>query len=98
MRPAGLAAFEARSEERSAVYSYEQRHSAALEAAEEARFRANEAAWKWFESRGASYRQGAIHWVVSAKKPETRARRLAALIEDSAAGRTVGPLTPRKAP
>ncbi len=98
MRPAGLAAFEARSEERSAVYSYEQRYAAALEAAEDAQFRANEAAWNWFESRGASYRQGAIYWVVSAKKPETRARRLAALIEDSAAGRTVGPLTPRKAP
>ena len=48
MRPAGLAAFEARSEERSAVYSYEQRYAAALEAAEDAQFRANEAAWSWF--------------------------------------------------
>ncbi len=98
MRPAGLAAFAARSEERSAIYSYEQRHAATLEAAEEAEFRANAAAWAWFEARPRSYRQTATHWVVSAKRPETRARRLATLIEDSAAARPIGPLTPRKAP
>jgi uncharacterized protein YdeI (YjbR/CyaY-like superfamily) len=93
MRPAGLAAFEARSEARSGVYAYEQRDKARLEPADEATFRSNEAAWDWFSSRSASYRQTATYWVVSAKRPETRARRLAALIEDSAAGRTVGPLT-----
>jgi uncharacterized protein YdeI (YjbR/CyaY-like superfamily) len=93
MRPAGLAAFEGRSEERSETYSYEQRDSARLEPAEEASFRANEPAWEWFQARGASYRQAATWWVVSAKRPETRARRLAALIEDSAGGRTIGPLT-----
>jgi len=97
MRPAGLAAFEARSDARSAVYSYEQRHAGAFAAEDEARFRANEVAWRWFEKRPASYRTGATYWVVSAKKPETRARRLDALIEDSAAGRAVKPLTPRKA-
>ena len=47
-------------------------------------------------SRAASYRKGAVYWVVSAKRPETRARRLTMLIEDSAAGRTVKPLTPRE--
>ena len=97
MRPAGVKAFEARSDARSAVYSYEQRHLAALEPEEEAQFQANEEAWAWFEKRPAGYRQTATYWIVTAKKPETRARRLAALIEDSAAGRTVGPLTPRKA-
>lgn len=98
MRPAGLAAFEARSEAKSGVYSYEQRHLATLEPAEEVAFRANEAAWAGFEARPASYRKAAIYWIVSAKKPETRAGRLATLIEDSAGGRTVKPLTPRKAP
>jgi uncharacterized protein YdeI (YjbR/CyaY-like superfamily) len=97
MRPAGLAAFEARSDERSAVYSYEQRHTATLAAEDEARFRADESAWRWFEKAPASYRTAATYWVVTAKRPETRARRLATLIEDSAAGRTVRPLTPRKA-
>jgi uncharacterized protein YdeI (YjbR/CyaY-like superfamily) len=93
MRPAGEAAFAARTAARSAVYSYEQRKEAALEPDEEARFRGNEAAWTWFQARAASYRTAAIYWIVSAKRPETRAKRLATLIEDSAAGRTVRPLT-----
>ena len=94
MKPAGLAAFEARSEERSAIYSYERRKEAAFEPDQEARFRGNEAALAWFEARPASYRTAAIYWVVSAKRPETREKRLETLIEDSAAGRTVKPLTP----
>ena len=98
MRPAGLAAFAARSDARSAVYSYEQRHAAAFAPDDEARFRANASAWEWWEKRPPSYRTAATYWVVSAKKPETRARRLDTLIEDSAAGRTVKPLTPRRAP
>jgi len=98
MQPAGLTAFEARSEARSGVYSYEQRHIAAFAPEDEARFRSDAAAWDWFEKRPASYRTAATYWVVSAKRPETRARRLATLIEDSAAGRTVKPLTPRRAP
>jgi uncharacterized protein YdeI (YjbR/CyaY-like superfamily) len=93
MTPAGLAAFAARTEERSAIYSYERRHAAVFASEQEARFRANEAAWEWFEARPASYRTPAIHWVISAKRPETREKRLATLIEDSAAGRTVKHLT-----
>jgi uncharacterized protein YdeI (YjbR/CyaY-like superfamily) len=98
MRPSGIAAFEARSDDRSAVYSYEQRHKAAFDEAQEKAFRANKAAWTWFEGRPPSYRQAATYWVVSAKRAETRASRLERLIEDSAAGRPIGPLTPRKAP
>ncbi len=98
MRPAGLAAFEARTDARSAVYSYEQRHVAAFAPEDEARFRADAAAWDWFNARPPSYRTAATYWVVSARKPETRARRLVTLIEDSAAGRPVQPLTPRRAP
>ena len=92
MTPAGLAAFEARSGDRTGVYSYEQRHAAALEPEQEERFRAHAAAWEWFSARPPSYRRAAIHWVTSAKRPETRERRLATLIEDSAAGRPVKPL------
>jgi len=93
MRPAGEAAFAARTAARSAVYSYEQRKEATLEPVEEARFRENEPAWAWFQARAPSYRTTAIYWIVSAKRPETRAKRLATLIEDSAAGRTIRPLT-----
>jgi uncharacterized protein YdeI (YjbR/CyaY-like superfamily) len=94
MRPAGLAAFEARRDDRTAVYSYERRHEAALEPDEEARFRANHAAWTWFGRQRPSYRTTATYWVVSAKRPETRARRLDELIDESAAGRTPKQLTP----
>ena len=96
MRPAGLRAFEARRDDRSDVYSYEQRHTATFSPGFEARFRAKKRAWAGFEARPPSYRQAAILWVMSAKKEETRERRLAQLIEASAAGRTVPPLTPRR--
>jgi uncharacterized protein YdeI (YjbR/CyaY-like superfamily) len=96
MKPAGLAAFEARTEARSAIYSYEQRHLAALDPDEDAAFRANEEAWDRFQALPPSYRRTAIYWVVTAKKSETRVRRLATLIEDSAAGRRLKHLTARK--
>jgi uncharacterized protein YdeI (YjbR/CyaY-like superfamily) len=81
MTPAGLAAFEARDEERSAIYSYEQRFAARLDAEQEARLRADPAVWEWFQSRPPSWQRAAVYWVTSAKKPETRARRLARLLE-----------------
>ena len=93
VRPAGLAAFDRRSEKKSGIYSYEQRTSAKLSREGERRFRANAKAWAFFESQAPWYRRTATFWVVSAKKEETRERRLATLIEDSARGRTIGPLT-----
>jgi uncharacterized protein YdeI (YjbR/CyaY-like superfamily) len=92
MTPAGLAAFEARSDDRSAIYSYEQRRGATLDAEQEQRFRAVPEAWEWFQARPPSYRRAALHWVTSAKRAETRERRLQALIDDSAAGRPIKPL------
>ena len=70
-----------------------QRRAATFEPEQEERFRAVPDAWEWFQARPPSYRRAAIHWVVSAKRPETRERRLATLIEDSAAGRLIKPLT-----
>ena len=98
MQPAGLAAFARRKDETSAIYSYGQREQAALEEAEEQQLRADAAAWQFFQAQPRSYRQAAIRWVISAKRAETRQSRLARLIEDSAQGRTVPPLTrPAKA-
>jgi uncharacterized protein YdeI (YjbR/CyaY-like superfamily) len=88
MTPAGLAAFERRSEERSRVYSYE-RENARLDAEQEKRFRTNKTAWEFFESRPPSYRKAVIWWVVSAKREETRTRRLETVIQDSAEGRLI---------
>ena len=93
MRPAGLKAFEARTDDRSAIYSYEQRHAATLDPEHEREFRANAKAWEWFQSRPPSYRKTATWWVVSAKREETRLKRLRTLIDDSAHGRTIRQLT-----
>ena len=87
MTPAGRRAFEAGREDRS-HYSYESAPRE-LEAGEVERFRANRAAWADWEKRPPGYRKLVLHWVTSARKPETRARRLATLIEDSEAGRKI---------
>ena len=91
MRPAGLTAYEARLPERTGIYSYE-RPLTALTDEEVDRFRANPAAWADWERRPPSYRKPVLNWITSAKQPATRERRLAALIEDSAAGRKVRPM------
>jgi uncharacterized protein YdeI (YjbR/CyaY-like superfamily) len=93
MHPAGLAAFEKRADDRTAIYSYEQRKTATLGAAYERQLRANKAAWNFFRNQPPSYQRAAAWWVISAKKEETRKRRLARLIEDSERGRTISPLT-----
>jgi uncharacterized protein YdeI (YjbR/CyaY-like superfamily) len=93
MTPAGEVAFAHRQESRSAVYSYENRHLAALDPAREALFRANAAAWEFFMRQPAGYRQTAIYLVMNAKREETRSRRLVKLIADSAAGRRLESLT-----
>jgi len=86
MTPSGERAFEAGKRSR---YSYES-ETQELAAAEIAQFRANGQAWADWEKRPPGYRKVALHWVTSAKRPETRARRLATLIEDSAHGRKIG--------
>ena len=59
MRPAGLKAFEARTDDRSATYSYEQRHAAKLTAGQERRFHADRRPWAFFRSQPPSYRTAA---------------------------------------
>jgi uncharacterized protein YdeI (YjbR/CyaY-like superfamily) len=91
MRPAGLAAFAARTDE--GTYSYEQQRDAALDPERERRLRADAGAWAFFSAQPPWYRRAAVHWVMSAKRKPTRDRRLAQLIECSAAGRPVPPLS-----
>jgi uncharacterized protein YdeI (YjbR/CyaY-like superfamily) len=85
---AGLAAFEARKAEKSGVYSYENRPRQ-LSAEYEKIFRTNKQAWAYFQSQAPYYRRTASAWVMTAKKEETRLRRLATLIEDSAQRRRI---------
>ena len=90
MTEAGERAYE-ENKDRSGVYSYEKAESA-LSSSEEAWFRRNRAGWAHWQKVAPGYRRNITHWVTSAKKPETRERRLAKLIEDCAAGRKVGVL------
>jgi uncharacterized protein YdeI (YjbR/CyaY-like superfamily) len=92
MRPAGLRAFEQRREDKSAIYAYENAVRT-FDPADEKTFRANRKAWQFFSAQAPSYRRVCIYWVTSAKKEETRARRLATLISDSANGERVGVVT-----
>ncbi len=84
----GLAAYEGRDPGKQKKYSFENRDMDLAPDAEK-RFRADKAAWTWFEAMPRSYRRPAIWWVMSAKQEVTRERRLATLIADSAAGRKV---------
>ena len=95
MRPAGRKVFEARSEAKSGVYAFEQERAATLPPEYERRLRGDAAAWEYWQARPPGYRRTAAHWVVSAKREDTRERRLAQLIECSAAGRHVPPFVPR---
>jgi uncharacterized protein YdeI (YjbR/CyaY-like superfamily) len=87
MTEAGVRAYE-ENKHRSGVYAYENVRKELTEA-ETAAFRANAKAWADWQRRPPGYFKVALHWIASAKKPETRARRLATLIEDSAAGRKI---------
>jgi uncharacterized protein YdeI (YjbR/CyaY-like superfamily) len=83
MREAGLKAYSHRREDKSRIYSYEQRKTAALAPVDELRFRKAKAAWKFFEAQPPGYRQLVTWRIVSAKRAETRERRLADLIQAS---------------
>jgi uncharacterized protein YdeI (YjbR/CyaY-like superfamily) len=80
MKPAGVKAFQARRENKSGVYSYEQRR-AQLEEPYETLLKKNKAAWTFFQAQSPSYKKRASWYVVSARKEETRLARLQALIE-----------------
>jgi uncharacterized protein YdeI (YjbR/CyaY-like superfamily) len=92
MRSAGLQAYEARKENRSGIYSYEQR-SPELPDQYGRLLKKNTAALGFFQAQSLSYRKTVCWWIVSAKKEETRLKRLQLLIEDSANGRTLPQLT-----
>jgi uncharacterized protein YdeI (YjbR/CyaY-like superfamily) len=97
MHPAGIAAFEARDPAQTSRYSSE-RKDVRLAPEYESRFRRNKTAWVFFESEPMSYRRPATWWVMSAKRGETREKRLATLIQDSAESRRIALLRPAPRP
>ena len=93
MRPAGLTAYEARRDNKSGIYSYEQR-SVNLEEPYKELLKQNKTAWSHFQEQPPSYRKAASWWIVSAKKEGTRLKRLAKLTALSAEGKRLPHLTP----
>lgn len=93
MMPPGLAAFDGKDAKRVGVYSFE-REAAELEPAMKNRFRKNLKAWKFFESQPPYYRKLAAWYVISAKRDETRDKRLADLIHYSAKDERLPPFAP----
>jgi uncharacterized protein YdeI (YjbR/CyaY-like superfamily) len=94
MRPAGLAAFERRDDARSRGYSHE-RATATIPPELEARFRAHPDAWAFWAAQPPGYRKTFAWWIVSARRDETRERRLDELIAECAAGRRIDGMTSR---
>jgi uncharacterized protein YdeI (YjbR/CyaY-like superfamily) len=87
MTPAGREAFARRTEARSRTASYEQNATLELAAADAQRFHACPGAWQFYQSLPPGYRKKVTWWVVSAKRQETRDKRLAQLVEACARGR-----------
>ncbi|GAB3911267.1 YdeI/OmpD-associated family protein [Larkinella knui] len=91
VKPAGLKVFQERDLKKAGIYAYE-KEDQQLDEAFEAQLKANEKAWQFFHKQAPSYQKTIRNWVMSAKQPETRLKRLTSLIEDSENGRKVGAL------
>lgn len=87
MTPAGEQAFARRQADKSVIYSYEQEIPATLSAAELKRFKENAVAWAFFAATPPGYQRIVLHWIISAKRAETRLSRLHKLVDACAAGR-----------
>jgi uncharacterized protein YdeI (YjbR/CyaY-like superfamily) len=97
MHASGLKAFEGAGRQ-TRKYSYEQRGESRLSSDDERQFREKLSAWQFFQSQPPGYRRTATFWVVSAKRDETRQRRLGVLITASAKGRRIDLLSPSSVP
>jgi uncharacterized protein YdeI (YjbR/CyaY-like superfamily) len=83
--PAGLVAYNNRKDNNSRIYSFEQR-IVKFDPLFEKTFKKNKKAWNNFQLQPPYYRKTVAHWVMSAKKGETRLKRLNRLIKDSGEG------------
>jgi uncharacterized protein YdeI (YjbR/CyaY-like superfamily) len=91
MLPAGEAAFEVRREDRTAIYLYEREDALDADAVGAIR---SAGGWPFFEAQPKTYRRAATAWIMTAKRPETRAKRLAIVVEASARGERAAELAP----
>lgn len=96
MQPPGLAAYRARAGEKSGAYSFEQDEIASFAPELERRFKAQIKAWEFFNAQPPGYQKTIRHWVVSAKRAETRLKRLDRVIEVSTQEQRVDLMSPFK--
>jgi uncharacterized protein YdeI (YjbR/CyaY-like superfamily) len=82
MHPAGIKAFEMRTADKMKQYSFENK-DAKLDETQLETFKAKTPAWEFFQAQAPSYQRAAVWWVISAKREETRQKRLIDLIETS---------------
>ena len=87
MHESGLRSFEDRDRSEQAKYSFEQPTNPELEPEMIEQFQSNPPAWAFFDQQTSSYKKRLIWWIISAKKPQTRQRRLESLIAASAGGK-----------
>ena len=92
MTPTGLQIFEERDRRKAGLYSFENA-SQELDKELRARFRLRKSAWEFFQQQPPGYRRTSIFWIMSAKKEETRVRRLEQLISASESGQRLGVIT-----
>lgn len=93
MHESGRRTFDQRDPKKSQLYSYE-RDACKLDGGYERQFRNNKKAWEFHQAQPPGYRRVSTFWVMSAKREETRQKRLAQLIKESSGGRRIGLLTP----
>jgi uncharacterized protein YdeI (YjbR/CyaY-like superfamily) len=89
VKPAGIAAYEKRKENKSRIYSHERTEDAVLPAEMEKEFRANASAWEFFMKQAPSYRKMVLHIIVSAKQEKTKQSRFEKLLNASAEGKRI---------
>jgi len=97
MKAPGLQAFDGREPKKSGIYSFENRPQT-LEAGLEKQFRQNKKAWKFFETLPTYFKKTSVFWIMSAKKEETRLRRLQTFIEACARGERLGAIAGKSTP
>ena len=95
MTPAGLRAYEARQAHRTGIYGHE-RKPMAFDAAAKRALAANRRARTFFDAQPPGYRRIMTYWVMSARKEESRARRMSRLIEKSARGERIDLMKPNQ--
>jgi uncharacterized protein YdeI (YjbR/CyaY-like superfamily) len=83
---AGLDTFERRDPKKAGLYSFENRPQA-FDAVIARAFKANARAWAFFRAQPPGYQKVLTFWIMSAKKEETRLRRLDVLVRRSAEGK-----------